>query len=148
MHRRPLRRLIEIRIGIDVLDVGRLAAERRRHADHVHGHFVFAAHIDRGIERVDVVARFVGEDDDHHVAPRPGQPMVAKLFGQKADRLKDVFLAAAVVVAHRADGRLDLRQIVGRLGRQQLDARAELGDRRQQRLFAVLLERLVARLLR
>ena len=46
------RRLIEIRVGVDILHIRRLPAERRGHADNVHGHFIFAADVDRGVEAV------------------------------------------------------------------------------------------------
>ena len=71
--------------------------------------------------------------------------MMPKFVRQILHRLKDVLLTFAVwIVANRADRRLDLVQVAGRLGREQFDARAKLGHGGQQRRVLMLFEGLVA----
>ena len=98
MHGRLLRRLVKIWIRVDPFDVRRLPPKGCGHADDIHRHLVLAAEIDRRVERFDIVARFISEHDDHHVPPRRCESIVAELLGQKADRMKDVFLAVVVGV--------------------------------------------------
>ena len=86
----PLRGLVELRIGVDPANLRLLTTERGGDADHVDRNFQLAAEIRALVESVDVVARLVADDDDHHVAfAFTGQPIDFPQFLKIGRRLED-----------------------------------------------------------
>ena len=105
VDRCPLRRLIELRVGVHPFHIRGFAAEGGGHADHVDGHFEFAAGVDGRVECFDVVARLIGERDNHDVSSRSGEPMVPKLFCHVAHGLKHILAAGRLRVRRSRRGR-------------------------------------------